>query len=745
MKRAIAFSIATLFISLTGAQVRHYTVNDGLPTNEVRQVVELPNGQILVNCEGAFGLFDGRTFGEITCDYSRAYPLSQYKGYTHLWQGDSLLWLRDFYRLYLFDTRWRRFRYDIDGRLRTNEMLRQLASGYYTAERPDERWQQLADSIGANALVTQVINDRQGGTWLGTQSNGLYYIAPPRPQAELLRDNDIYRLKTQGMTDSQGRTWICSSNGLKCYNADGKLIETFTPKNTQGFIHSRMIFIKELGCGRYLLCNHAHYLGYFIPERHEFLPLNKRLPQLEKYRLLVGACPLNIQHPDEVVVYAQNGAFVLNTFENKIKPFGPDSVISRYINKYNCMLMSSDGHLWIGTQNGLFMANGNKVRHLSRADGLANVCIRSLIEDEQGNIWAGTAAGISRICNMWIDNSEYAITNFGIADGIPPISMHERSVCRLPDGKLVFAYKGGFIVFHPEWFAPKSKSLPICLTAMDICGSPFNLNTKKLTLPYNQNDITFTFSALNYATPERTRYRFRLNGVSQKWQHQVGTNGLATARYSTLSPGHYTFEVQCSIDNGMWSDPLILPVNIQPPLWLRWWAKCVYVLFAIVIATVFIHIYLKRHKAQLERENNNRVNHLFELREEARQQFAENVNVDSTKIAINIEEEKLVQNLLSSIGQHMDDADYTIEQLACDVGLSRSNLYRRMQTMLGITPNDFLRNVRLKHAARLLVDTDIPVNQIALSVGFQSPRYFSQYFKKMFGVTPSEYRAPKQA
>lgn len=63
--------------------------------------------------------------------------------------------------------------------------------------------------------------------------------------------------------------------------------------------------------------------------------------------------------------------------------------------------------------------------------------------------------------------------------------------------------------------------------------------------------------------------------------------------------------------------------------------------------------------------------------------------------------------------------------------------------MLGITPNDFLRNVRLKHAAHLLSNTDMPINQIALSVGFQSPRYFSQYFNKMFGVTPSEYRKPK--
>ena len=72
--------------------------------------------------------------------------------------------------------------------------------------------------------------------------------------------------------------------------------------------------------------------------------------------------------------------------------------------------------------------------------------------------------------------------------------------------------------------------------------------------------------------------------------------------------------------------------------------------------------------------------------------------------------------------------------------MSRSSLYKKMQTMLGITPNDFMRNVRLKHAARLLAETETPINQVAVMVGFQTPRYFSQCFRQLFGVTPTEYR-----
>jgi transcriptional regulator GlxA family with amidase domain len=147
----------------------------------------------------------------------------------------------------------------------------------------------------------------------------------------------------------------------------------------------------------------------------------------------------------------------------------------------------------------------------------------------------------------------------------------------------------------------------------------------------------------------------------------------------------------------------------------------------------------------MERENDERVNQLFELRSEARYQFAQSVNISPQNIASTQQEEQLVDKLLKAIGQHMDDSDYTASQLAADVAMSRASLYKKMQTMLAITPNEFLRNVRLKHAAKLLAETSTPVNQVSLMVGFQTPRYFSQCFRQMFGVTPSEYRSGERA
>lgn len=126
--------ILAVCLPLPGAEWRQYTSRNGLVTQEVHQIAELPNGQLLVNCEGVFCLFNGRRFEILPCDRRRVMPLPHFaEGYAHLWQGDSLLWLRDFHKLYLFDTRSRTFRYDWKQRIADRE-IQQLVSGATGAE-----------------------------------------------------------------------------------------------------------------------------------------------------------------------------------------------------------------------------------------------------------------------------------------------------------------------------------------------------------------------------------------------------------------------------------------------------------------------------------------------------------------------------------------------------------------------------------------------------------------------------------
>ena len=758
---------------------RHYTICDGLTTNEVRQVVELTNGQVMVNCEGVFCLFDGQAFQPVTCDRSRIFALDNYVGYANLWQGDSLLWLRDFYYLYLYDARTCSFRYDVQQRL-SDPQIAALAGGEGTYQRPDDRWQLLADSIGAASKVAHVMRDRQGGIWIGTQTNGLFYIYPERPRVQVLHDAALEQ-QVCGMKDSRGRIWYCTAEGLVGVKAPSPTLPVgardsksekwlFTQENTTGFVHNRMVFITELFDGRLLLCNNGNFLGYFNPEARTFDVLNRKLPQIDaKYRWIVGACPLT---KDEVLVYSQNGAFLLDIKHDSISEFSPANEIARWTEKYNCVLLASKGRVWLGTQNGLFLTErekrkatgrrplvGNEVKSEKyklpvRIEGLANNCIRSLVEDKEGNIWVGTSSGISRVGA----NEPFSILNLGSADGVPQVSMDERAATLLDDGRLVFVqHTMGLVTFRPEWFAADSTSFPVHLVGFEVNGISAQLLpsiTGKATgrrallgngdgggsFPHTQNYLTFRFSALNYAAPEHTSYRYRLVGIDRDWLYDNSGTGLATASYNALQPGHYVFEAQCSVAGGDWGEVLSVPFTIRPPWWLTWWMKMVYGLIVLMGIIGLISYYLKKKRARLEAEAEERVNHLFELREQARHQFVENIRIDASKIGVNSEEEVLVGQLLKAIENNLGNSEYSVDQLARDVALGRTNLYKRMQTMLGITPNDFIRSVRLKRAAVLLSDTDLSIVEISERVGFSTPRYFSSSFKKMFGVTPSEYR-----
>jgi len=679
-------------VSVSG---RQWTVIDGIPTGEIRQIVELPNGQMLVNCEGVFCLSNGRSFDAIACDQSSAYSLPQYtNSYGQLWQGDSLLWLRDLYRIYLFDTRQRLFLPDITARL-NDTLLRQIVDKAADTPGPTAEQHRTIDSMRV-LDVTVATTDRQGGLWIGTRTNGIEYVAPRRTMPQQHTGNDTLIALARSASLRNGQT----------------------------------TFVMPLPDGRTLRCDSLCHLSYTFPDSQPRVSLNDRLPALHAYRFMVGACILDEQW---VAVYTQNGIFRLDIQADTLAPFPYAQEIELYSKKYNCMLKDGKGRLWIGTQNGLFREQSNG--GWQRVDGLANNCIRSLVLDGEGQVWAGTSYGVSRITPT--------IVNLGVDDGIPAIAMMDRSALLLDDGRLVFAAGGGLAVsFQPKELIGSEQPLPVVITKVYVNGKTTLSAPRELT--HTQNYITFQFSTLNYATPSHDRYRYRLRGLEDTWDTSYDGSGHVTASYKALPPGNYVFEVQAAPASNEWGPLSELSFVISPPWWLTWWAKLAYLLMGLMGLLWITGLYLKRRKKKMERENEQRVNRLFELREEARHQFAESVNIDPDKISINIEEEKLVERMLKAIETHLDDEQYNADLLARDLAMSRASLYKKLQTMLGITPTDFIRNVRLKKAAQLLENSPLNINEIAIQVGFATPRNFSNQFKKLFGVIPSKYRESRE-
>ncbi|MDH6343096.1 signal transduction histidine kinase/ligand-binding sensor domain-containing protein/CheY-like chemotaxis protein/AraC-like DNA-binding protein [Parabacteroides sp. PM6-13] len=107
--------------------------------------------------------------------------------------------------------------------------------------------------------------------------------------------------------------------------------------------------------------------------------------------------------------------------------------------------------------------------------------------------------------------------------------------------------------------------------------------------------------------------------------------------------------------------------------------------------------------------------------------------------ALKSNDEKLMERIIHVINDELGNPDLNVELLASRVGLSRSQLHRRMKELTGISTIDFIRNIRLKQAAILLKEKRIDVSQVAYAVGISNQAYFSTMFKRFYGVSPTEY------
>ena len=134
-----------------------------------------------------------------------------------------------------------------------------------------------------------------------------------------------------------------------------------------------------------------------------------------------------------------------------------------------------------------------------------------------------------------------------------------------------------------------------------------------------------------------------------------------------------------------------------------------------------------------------RIRKLIEQQENRKATFHRSIEVSPSSITITSLDEKLVQKALHCVEENMENPEYSVEKLAADIGMTRMSLYRKLQSITGQTPTEFIRSIRLKRAAQLLQNYQLSIVEITDMVGFNTPRYFTKCFKETFGILPSEY------
>ena len=130
-----------------------------------------------------------------------------------------------------------------------------------------------------------------------------------------------------------------------------------------------------------------------------------------------------------------------------------------------------------------------------------------------------------------------------------------------------------------------------------------------------------------------------------------------------------------------------------------------------------------------------------EIQEEATEQAeAGKVRFLLQKPEIIDEDKETMDRILKYVEEHLDNTDLKVDDLAHSLNIGRSALYARIKRIADMTPNDFIRHVRMQRAEDLVAESRLPMAQIAYKVGFADPKYFGKCFKKHTGMSPSEFR-----
>lgn len=134
-----------------------------------------------------------------------------------------------------------------------------------------------------------------------------------------------------------------------------------------------------------------------------------------------------------------------------------------------------------------------------------------------------------------------------------------------------------------------------------------------------------------------------------------------------------------------------------------------------------------------------RIRNIIDANAKRREYFDRDIRIEPSRITITPLDQQLVEKAIQIVEENIADSEFSVEELASRLNISRSYFYKKLTKITGKKPIEFIRTIRMKRACQLLEESQLQVSEIAYMLGYNSPRIFSRHFKDEFGVSPSEY------
>lgn len=281
----------------------------------------------------------------------------------------------------------------------------------------------------------------------------------------------------------------------------------------------------------------------------------------------------------------------------------------------------------------------------------------------------------------------------------------------------------------------------VFFTSVSVGNRPDSLlatASHRIVLGRDERSLTLRYAAPDYSSPGDIRYRVRLN--SGGWGPLTDSRSLTLF---DLSPGTYTVEVEATDHLGSPSAGSIgrMTVEVIPKFHETVLARILLVILltAIIAGAVWLWLYVRA----IRRKQRETLEAYLKLMETTAGHTSEPV-VDNepqpSAPQVNETDAAFMDSVMAYVRERLSDPEADVDDMARATGVSRSGLTRKMRSLMGVSPADFLRQTRMAHAATLLLTTDRPVKEIAFECGYADINYFGKCFKAHHGLTPTAYR-----
>jgi ligand-binding sensor domain-containing protein/two-component sensor histidine kinase len=274
----------------------------------------------------------------------------------------------------------------------------------------------------------------------------------------------------------------------------------------------------------------------------------------------------------------------------KNNPGDPNSISN---NKIIAIQEDSQGILWIGTSGGglnkFNLDTKNFIRYSSK-DGLTSAVIYGILEDNSHNIWMSSDDGIFRM-----EPEKEKFTYFGLEDGLQSLEFSGGAYFKDVTEKMYFGGINGLIYFYPDSIRTNLFVPSVVITSINIFTNRIRGEAKEIVLSYDQNFISFEFSALDYTNPKENQYAFMLDGLDDSLKYVDAEHRIAN--YINLPAGEYSFHVIGTNSDGLWNKSgTSIKLIITPPFWLTWWFIT---LMTLLLGMILYYLSTNRIKHQL--------------------------------------------------------------------------------------------------------------------------------------------------